>query len=160
MKIAKRTKKFAIVGIAAALVIGGGGAAFAYWTAQGTGTGTATTGNSVDFTVTSVAPVGDPLFPGGPEQTVTFTVANDGAGAGPQTLTSVTVSVANADGSAWTAVSGCSAADYAIGTPSVVYGEIASGDDVSGTVTITMNNLGTDQNACQGKTVPLYLVAS
>ena len=158
MNIEKRTKKFVIAGVAAALVIGGGGAAFAYWTAQGTGTGTATTGVSTDFTVTSVAPVGDPLVPGGSSQSVTFTVANESTT--PQTLTSVTVAVANADGTAWTAVPGCSAADYTIGTPSVVYGEIAGGADVSGTVTIAMNNLGTDQDACQGVTVPLYFVAS
>jgi len=158
MNIEKRTKKFIIAGVAAALVIGGGGAAFAYWTAQGEGTGTATTGVSVEFAVTSLAPVGDPLVPGGSTQSVTFTVANDSTT--PQTLTSVTVAVANADGSEWIAVTGCSAADYTLGTPSVVYGEIAGGADVSGTVTIAMNNLGTDQDACQGVTVPLYLVAS
>ncbi|HWH97980.1 MAG TPA: hypothetical protein VNS80_06395 [Pseudolysinimonas sp.] len=158
MNIEKRTKKFVIAGVAAALVIGGGGAAFAYWTAQGSGTGTATAGVSTDFTITSVAPVGDPLVPGGSTQSVTFTVVNESTT--PQTLTSVTVTVANADGTAWTAVPGCSAADYTIGTPSVVYGELDGGADVSGTVTIAMNNLGTDQDACQGVTVPLYLVAA
>jgi hypothetical protein len=158
MKTENQAKKFAIAAVAAALVLGGGGAAFAYWTAQGAGTGTATTGASVDFTIASEAPVGDPLYPGGPSQSVSFTVTN--ASAGPQTLSSVTVSVANADGSAWIAVPGCAAADYSLGTPSVVYGALAAGGTVSGTVTITMNNTVTNQDACQGVPVPLYFEPS
>lgn len=158
MKSENRVKKFAIATIVTALVLGGGGAAFAYWTAQGTGTGTATTGASVDFTVSSVAPVGDPLYPGGPSQSVSFTVTN--ASAGPQTLSSVTAAVANADGSAWIAAPGCSAADYSLGTPSIVYGEMLASGTKSGTVTITMNNTGTNQDACQGVTVPIYFQAS
>lgn len=141
-----------------ALAAGAGGAAIAYWTAENAGSGTASTGTSDDFTVTREAPVGDPLFPGGPSQSVTFTVVNDGAGS--LRLTSVTATVANADGSAWTAAPGCSAADFTIGTPSISYGEVAGLESVTGTVTSTMNDLGGGQDGCQGVTVPLYLVAS
>lgn len=158
MKTENRSKKFAIAAVAAALVLGGGGAALAYWTAQGTGTGTATTGASVDFTIASEAPVGDPLYPGGPSQSVSFTVTNPSAG--PQTLSSVTVAVANADGTEWVAVAGCSAADYTLGTPSIVYGVMLASGTKPGTVTITMNNTGTNQDACQGVTVPLYFQAA
>lgn len=158
MNTEKRTKKFIILGIAAALVLGGGGAAFAYWTAQGSGTGTATTGVSSGFTVTSTAPVGADLYPGGPTQSVTFTVANEATA--PQTLEEVTVTVANADGSAWTAVVGCSAADFTIGTPVVDYGEIAGETSVEGTVTIALINSGTNQDACQNIDVPLYIAAA
>lgn len=154
----KHSKKLVIAGIVAALVLGGGGTALAYWTSQGTGIGTATTGETVDFEVASEAPVGAALIPGGPEQTVAFTVTNPSAGV--QTLSSVVVTVANSDGSTWVAIPGCSAADYTVGTPDVVYGEIAADDAVTGSVSITMNNLGTDQNACQSVTVPLYFVAA
>jgi hypothetical protein len=153
-----RTKKIAIVVIASALILGGGGAAFAYWTSSGTGTGTATTGTSTTLTVSSSAPTGGPLSPGGPSQSVAFAVANPGSGS--QQLSSVVVSVATSTGTVWNAIPGCSAADYALGTPVIAYGPIAGGGSVSGTVTVTMNALASDQDACQGVTVPLYFVAS
>jgi hypothetical protein len=145
-------KRVAIVAASAVLVLGGGAAAFAYWT------GTATTGESVDFTVASTAPTGDPLTPGGTSQSVAFTVTNTAATS--QTLSSVVVTVANADGTAWVAVSGCSAADYTVAAPVIVYGPIAQGDDAAGTVAVSMVNSGTDQDACQNITVPLYFAAS
>ena len=157
MTIEKRTKKFVIAGIAAALVLGGGGAAFAYWTAQGIGSGTATTGESVAFLVTSDPPVGDPLTPGGPAQTVTINVTNEAEG--DQTLLAVTAQIANPDGTAWI-VTGCSAADYTVGTPVFVYGGIASGATLSGTVTIELINSGVNQDGCQNVDVPLYFVAN
>ena len=153
-----RSKKIAIIAIAAALVLGGGGAAFAYWTSSGSGTGTATTGTSTALTVSSSAPTGGPLSPGGPTQTVAFSVTNPGTGG--QALASVVVTVASAGGVAWTAVPGCSAADYTVGTPTITYGTIAGGASTPGTVTVTMISRVTNQDACQGVTVPLYFVAS
>ena len=153
-----RTKKTAIISITAALVLGGGGVAFAYWTSSGTGTGSATTGTSVALDVTSSAPTGPALSPGGASQSVPFEVSNPGSGS--QSLTSVAVTVAAEDGTEWIDTPGCSAADYTLGTPVVTYGPIAGGDSVSGTVSVTMNSLDADQDACQGVTVPLYFVAS
>ncbi len=156
------TRKRRIVAAAAtvAIVALGGGLAYAYWTSTGTGTGSATTGTSSNFVVASSAPTGGPLTPGGPSQSVAFTVTNPGTGS--QNLSSVVVTVANANGSAWTAVVGCSSADYTVGTPVITggYGQIAALGVKSGTVTVTMNNLGTNQDACKSVTVPLYIVAS
>ena len=148
----------AIVSVVLALVLGGGGAAFAYWTSSGTGTGTATTGNSVALTVTSSAPTGGALSPDGPTQTVAFSVTNPGTGG--QALASIVVSVASATGAAWTAVPGCSASDYTVGTPTITYGTIAGGASLTGTVTVTMIDRGINQDACQGVVVPLYFIAS
>ncbi len=75
-------------------------------------------------------------------------------------MTSVVVTVANANGSPWTAVAGCSASDYVVGTPVVTYGVIAGSSQVSGTVSITMVNSASNQDGCQNATVPLYFVAS
>ncbi|GAP53936.1 hypothetical protein AHiyo6_05010 [Arthrobacter sp. Hiyo6] len=111
----------------------------------------------MNFTVTSQAAAGGPLSPGGPSQTVAFTVANPGTGV--QKLNTVAVTVATSTGTAWTAVTGCSAADFTV-TPSIVPGEIAPGGTVSGTVTVTMNNLSSNQDGCKGVTVPLYFSAS
>lgn len=155
-KFTARTKRVAI--ITAAMLAVGGGAAYAYWTSTGTGTGSATTGSSTPFTIASQAPSGAALAPGGTAQSIAFTVTNPGSGS--QNLSGVTVTVANANGTAWTAVSGCSALDYTVGTPAITYGQIAPGGNIAGTVTLTMNNRASDQDACQGVTVPLYFAAS
>ena len=153
-----RKNRLLAVVAAVALVAVGGGLAFAYWTGTGSGVGSATTGVSTTFDVTSDPPSGAALTPGGPAQTVDFTVTNPGTGS--QNLSSVVVTVANADGTAWVAVAGCSSADYTLGTPTITYGEVAGGTGVDGTVTVTMNDLTTDQDACQGVTAPLYFAAS
>jgi hypothetical protein len=152
-------RRFTITAIVTALLLAaGGGVAFAYWTAAGAGTGSASTGTSTAFTVTSTAPTGGPLTPAGTSETVAFTVANPGTGSAK--LTVVGVRVAATDGTAWTAITGCSALDYTVGTPTITYGEIAGGSALSGTVTLTMNDLTTSQDACKNVSVPLYFTAS
>lgn len=153
----KKKRILAVVSVVAALMLCGS-LAYAFWTSSGSGTGSATTGTSANFVVTSSAPTGGPLTPGGPTESVAFTVANPGTGT--QNLTSVVVTVANADGSAWTAVTGCSSADYTVGTPAITYGSIAASGTASGTVSVTMNNTASNQNGCKSATVPLDIVAS
>lgn len=155
-KVAGRKKRIIIT--TAALVAIGGGAAFAYWTATGTGTGQASAGQTVAFKVASTPATGDALTPGGPTQSASFSVKNENTGT--QILANVTAKVANADGSAWVAIPGCSAADFAVGTPEITKGQIAAGTTVSGTVSIQMVNRDANQNACQNVTVPLFFEAS
>lgn len=151
-------KRLAGLAVAVAVVAIGGGIAFAYWSSSGTGTGSAATGTSANFTVTSTAPTGGPLSPGGPAETVGFSVNNTGTGS--QKLTAVVASVAGPTGTTWNAVAGCSSADYTVGTPTITYGNIAGGGSLAGTVTVTMNNLATNQDACKNAAVPLYFAAS
>ena len=154
-----RQQKITITAVIAGLLVAaGGGAAYGYWSTSGSGTGAASTGTSSSFTVTSSAPTGGPLTPGGASETISFTVANPGTGSAK--LSAVTVRVAAADGSAWTAVTGCSALDYTVGTPTITYGEVAGGASVIGTVTLTMTDLSTAQDACKTIPVPLYFAAS
>jgi hypothetical protein len=154
-----RKRRFTITAIAAAILLsGGGGVAFAYWTSSGSGAGVASTGTTSAFTVTTSAPTGGPLTPGGPAETVTFTVANPGTGS--QKLSAVAVRVAASDGTAWTAITGCSALDYALGVPTIIYGEIAGSSSVSGTVTVAMLDLGSSQDSCKNASIPLYFAAS
>jgi hypothetical protein len=146
----------AIIAIAAV-----SGVAYAYWTSSGTGSGSATTGTSAGFTVTSQDPTGGPLTPGGGGETVGFTITNPGPGV--LKLSSVVITVANDDGSTWTPTgdaAGCSTLDYAIAAPTVTYGNILALGNRTGTVVVTMNNLGTNQDACKNVAVPLYIVAS
>ena len=156
-KVAGREKRIVIT--TAALLAVGGGAAFAYWSAMGQGDGTAQTGNTTDFTITSTVTSGGPLSPGGPTQTLTFTVTNPGSGV--QKLSAVNVTVADAEGTLWDSGSGCSSADFALGTPALTATEIPAGGTASGTVTLQMKDrAGINQNGCKNVTVPLHFVAS
>jgi hypothetical protein len=157
-KLSKKNKRITAVIAAATVIAVGGGVAYAYWSSTGTGSGSAITGTSTGFTVASSAATGDPLTPGGPTETVAFTVTNSGSGS--QMLSSVAVTVAGPAGAAWTAVPGCSKLDYTVGTPVITYGQIAAAGVASGTVTVTMNNLDSNQDACKLAVVPLYFVAS
>lgn len=150
-------KRTAII-LAAVLTLTGAGIAFAYWTSTGTGTGTATTGESVALEITSEAGVGE-LAPGSAGQTIDFTVTNPGEGT--QNLTTVTVEIANEDGTPWVPALGCLATDYTAEVSTAPpAGEIAPGGSVDGTVTVTLENTAINQDACQGEDVPLLLTAS
>ena len=152
-----RRKSIAIV-LAALVTLAGGGVAFAYWTSTGSGTGSATTGESAAFTITAATPEGD-LAPGSAGQTVDFTVTNPGEGV--QTLTAVSVAMAGPTGTPWVPPTGCSIADYTAAiTTAPPTGPIAAGASVEGTVTVTLANTGVNQDACQGEEVPLYFTAS
>jgi hypothetical protein len=157
MRTISKTAKIAVAGVSAA-TLAMSGVAYAYWSTSGTGTGSAATGSSSAFVVTSDPATGDPLTPGGPSQTVAFHVNNPSAG--HQYLSAVAITVAEAGGGTWDDVAGCSAADYTVGTPSFTGGDMAPGTTINGTVTITMNNLASNQDACEGATVPLYIAAS
>lgn len=158
-KSISRTKKVIILAsAAAAIAVTGAGVALAYWTSTGTGDGTATTGTSTAFTITAEDAVGV-LAPGSDGQTVDFTVTNPGPAT--QRLSSVVVTLADAEGVAWVPTGDCDIADYTA-TISVapVYGSIAAGDSLTGTATVVLANTAEDQDDCQGQTVPLHFVAA
>jgi hypothetical protein len=158
-KLSKRNKRITTAVAVVAILGVGGGAAYAYWTSTGHGSGTGTTGVATDFTVTGVSVTsGVALTPGGPSQTIGFTVNNPNTG--NQILSSVVATVATTTGATWSAVPNCSALDYTVGTPTITYGVIAGGGSLTGSVVVSMNNLGSNQNACQGVAYPLYFAAS
>ena len=154
-KVAGRKKR--IIGTTVALVAIGGGAAFAYWTATGTHDTSTAAGTATNFTVTSTI-AGPDLSPGGPTQTVTFTVKNPGTGV--QKVSRVDVTVANSDGSDWTSDNGCKTADFAITDYSFTAKELAKNETATGTVTLQMINRDADQDGCKGAAVPLHFAAS
>ena len=80
---------------------------------SGSGSGSATVGTDTPWQVDVDAALGGPLTPGGPVQTVGYTVTNNSSG--NQYLAGVTVSVdKNANGSAWDGPGNCSAADFSV----------------------------------------------
>ena len=147
-----------LVALVVILIVAVGGVAFAYWTSSGTGTGEAQTGTSSALEVEGGTATGAALTPGGPSQTVPFTVTNTSTGT--QDFSSVVVTVATDTGGTWSPAGGCSAADYTVGTPVIEYGELAGGESVTGTVELSMNNRPVNQDGCKTLDVPLYFVVS
>ncbi|MFC7503562.1 hypothetical protein ACOACQ_02190 [Nocardioides sp. CPCC 206347] len=146
MAIAKK-KKFAVAGGVGALVITAG-AAFAYWTSNGSDDATAQVADENAWTVLiDDASIGDTgtLTPDGDIDNVTFTISNDEEGT--KQITAVTATVA-------TTAAGCSDADFAITNLTDLVGDdVAGGGSVSGSFDIQMIDTGSNQDGCKGATL-------
>lgn len=105
MAIARLNKKQKIAIVTAALVLGIGGTAFAYWTQMGSGTGGAGTGTTVGLVVNQTNTVTD-LYPGGAPQALLGNFDNPNTAA--VTIGAVSASVTE------TSVAGCLPEWYAI----------------------------------------------
>jgi hypothetical protein len=167
-------RKRAGVALSAVAVLALAAGAYAYFSAQGTGTGNATVGKTVNFKVAQTATTGGPLYPDGhigePNVvTDTYTVTNPGPGS--QKLNQVVVSIANADGSAWSSGK-CTASDFSVERQPVGQsftdtrpartwdGDVPAGSSLSEDVTVEMIDSRANQDDCQGVTVPLFFSAS
>jgi hypothetical protein len=144
----------------AALVVGGllavvaAGAAYAYWTNSGTGSGSAATGTNVGITVTqTTTPSG--LYPGGPTASLAGSFTNTNAG--KVYVHQITATIGTPTGPNIDGTHPCLATDYQInGFPVTVDAEVpaTSGGTWTG-ASIQMLDTGSNQDGCQGATVPL-----
>jgi hypothetical protein len=107
------------------------------------------------------------LYPGGPAQTIDFTVYNPGATT--EALNSVSIAVAYDSGNGYvestpgdtsTDVAGCYASWFSTTPETWSGGSIASGQTVDGSGTVSMPSNAADQDACQGATLGLVFSAS
>jgi hypothetical protein len=151
--ISRKTSKLT-VGTAAVVLIGSG-AAFAYWTTGGAGTGSATTGDTVSLTAVQTSTVTG-MRPGDAAQALSGNFNNPNSG--PTYVTSVTASISAVDKAA--GVPGtCDATDYVLANATMsVNAQIPAGN-AQGTwsgATIKFNNkTSVNQDACKGATVTL-----
>jgi hypothetical protein len=128
-------KRIVAAGLAVGLTLGVAGAAFAYWTSSGQGTGSATTGHSTAFTVSSTADTSADLVPNtgiltattpgkGVVDNVAYTVTNNSTGS--VNLSQITIQVAGSTGTSpaatptvFSVTSGgnpaCTASDFSVG---------------------------------------------
>lgn len=178
MKLIKSKKGLALLATLAVAAVAAIGA-YAYFTSTGTGTGSAQVGSASPWTVgESGSPSGAlAMYPNasigtGDIQTHGYTVTNPSTG--NQSLNQVVISIANSDGSAWSAQAdtskpACTAADFSVGgqpigtawTDTSLAQDFAAGASHSATVTVQMIDNGFNQDNCQGLTnVPLYFSAS
>ena len=154
--MAKFTKKKKIAILVTALVVLIGGAAFAYWTAGGSGTGTADTGSNVPITVVQTSTI-SAMGPGDTAQTLSGNFTNTNSG--PVYGGTVTASISSVTKAVNAPAGTCAASDYTLGTPIMtVNAEVPAGTSQgswSG-ATIRFNNKATvNQDACKGATVNL-----
>jgi hypothetical protein len=169
VQISKKLAVLAASGLATITVAGG---SYAYFTASGSGNGTATVGTSSPWAVTHTLTAGGAMNPGGFQQRVDFSVKNNSTGV--QNLGSVVLSVPNnGPGDALSVQDnpGCLVSWFDIqqrpyaaepATPhSITLGDIAGGATRTGSSLIQMNNGGSvNQDACKGITLPLVITAS
>jgi hypothetical protein len=162
-------RKRVAVPLAAVVALGIAAGAFAYFTSTGTGTGAATVGSATAWKVNPSAAAGGPLYPGSGTQTIPYTVTNQASGS--QALTGTTAVVASYAGSPNTGdvtqvgvpVAGCLASWFtATNTPPASLPQTLAGSATStaGSVAVTMQDSGTNQNVCEGATPDITVSAS
>ena len=142
-------KQWVILGLAAVVAGTAAFGAYAYWTASGTGQGTAAVGtdNGVTIVVTNT---GAALYPGG-SATVTFHVQNN------STTSSVMVGKVVQDGPVTGLPVGCLAADFSFGDVTLNESVAASGNGPNHTGTLAMANTAANQDACKNQSPVLHL---
>lgn len=126
--------------------------AYAYWTANGSGTGSATTAAGTSAITANQTTALTPMYPGDSPQTISGDFDNPNSG--PVYITNVTVSIASV-----TAPGTCDASDFTLSGASMAVGaEVPAGTSQGSFTgaTIQFNNkAATNQDGCKGATVNL-----
>jgi hypothetical protein len=146
-----RKRRILAAAIVTAILVGGAGGAYAYWTNTGSGTGSAATGTNVPVTINQTTVV-TPLAPGVAAQTLSGTFTNTNSG--PVYVGTVTVSIGTITGGGPT----CEATDYVItnGTMTVnAQVPVGTGGSWTGASIAFNNKVGENQNDCKNATVAL-----
>lgn len=154
----RKNKQRALIALSAIGVLIAASAAIAYFTSAGSGTATATVGTS--STVTLKATVTGSLYPG-TSSPVTFTVDNPSTG--KQRVGTISLEKIAPDASHLS----CSAVVTG-GNPDFTMAEVAvnkvygpgNSQAVTPAGSLTMNETGINQDACQGATLTLTLKSS
>ena len=158
----KPNKKSAAIMIAALAVIVGGGAAYAYWTAGGSGTGSATTSASTsNVTVVQTSTV-TAMQPGDSAQTLSGNFNNPNSG--PAYVATVTAAIGSVTKAGGAPAGTCDSTDYTLANAAMtVDAEIPAGSAQGAWTGATVkfnNKAGVNQNACKGATVNLTYTVS
>ena len=148
-----------VLGVVASLVVAG--AAFAYWTAGGSGGGTASTAGAQSALTANQTTTLTAMYPGDSAQTISGNF--DNTNSGPIYVNTVTVSIASVTKAAGAPAGTCDATDYTLASAAMtVNNEIAAGTGKGSFTgaTLKFNNKATNQDACKGATVNLaYAIA-
>ena len=148
-----------VLGVVASLVVAG--AAFAYWTAGGSGTGTGSTAGAQSALTANQTTSLTAMYPGDTAQTISGNFDNPNSG--PIYVNTVTVSIASVTKAASAPAGTCDATDYTLASAAMtVNNEVAvgTGKGAFTGATVKFNDKATNQDACKGATVNLaYAIA-
>lgn len=151
----KITTLVAVVGLLAIST-----AAYAFWTAGGSGTGTGAAGTTSSVTVNQ-STVLTAMYPGDTAQTLAGTFNNPNTG--PVTITSVTASISSVTKAGVTAT-GCDATDFTIAGTATIgnAGSVPNGNPQGSWtgLTIKFNNKASNQDPCKNATVNIAYTAA
>jgi hypothetical protein len=157
-RILKRKRVAVPLGVVMSLAVAA--AAFAYFTSTGSETNTVSVGSASPWTVTPSAARGGPLYPGSGTENIPYTITNTSPG--HQQLSGTSAVVASYSGSVkadagyvtqgGNAQVGCLASWFAaVNTaPTGLPQDLAGGGSVKGSVAVTMQDSGSNQDACAG----------
>ena len=153
------TRRAIVVAGALAVVIAG--SAIAYWTAGGSGTGSATVAAAATALTANQTTVLTAMYPGDSAQTIAGNFDNPNPG--PVHVATVTVSIASVTKAPGAPAGTCDGTDFVLtGAAMAVAAEIGPGNGV-GAFTgaqIRFNNKAVNQDACKGATLNLaYAIA-
>ena len=156
------TKKRAIVALSVVAALAIAGAAVAYFSSSGSGTGKASVGTAKDFSV-GVTDATGTLYPdnGASSQSLPYTITNGASFS--QKLTSTSVSVPSLNGdvtSGGSEVPGCLVSWFHVTDTPPAYGTIAPGDHVSGSVKVTMDDSTASQDSCKSASPDIKVSAN
>jgi len=148
------SKKVVGIGLAAGLVLGAGGAAFAFFGGSGTGSGSTTAGTN--DVVTLSATIAGAIVPGDGGQTVAISVHNPNAGSVYiSTVSGATPNVTSSD-PACNLFLNANTGQFTFGPVTEdVY--VPNGDTALTSGTLVWTNESYDQSACAGKPLTLHL---
>ena len=151
----RTTAILAILGAVAAA-----SAAIAYWTAGGSGTGSATTGTNVALTAVQTSTVTN-MYPGDGAQTLSGNFNNPNPSL--SYVATVTASIASVTKATGAAAGTCDANDYTLAAAVMTVGADVLAGTAKGAwtgATIKFNNRAVNQDGCKGATVNLaYAIA-
>jgi hypothetical protein len=158
-RVLKRKRVVVSLGVVASLALTA--AAIAYFTSTGSGTGQATVGTSTAWSVTFGTTTGT-MYPGSGTSNVPYTVTNPSSG--HQYLASTSATVKD-DGSGnitdgGSSVAGCSSSWFTATNHSPAAVDLAGAGTTTGSVDVTLANVGSSQDPCKGHHPDIVVDAS
>jgi hypothetical protein len=155
----KFTKKKAAAALGVVALLGGGYAAYAYWTGGGSGSGSAQATTPSAVTVNQTTSVSN-LYPGATPVTLSGNFNNPNSGT--VFIANVTASIQAFSTQTDGTKPACTEADFAIGGSATVNAEIAAGNGVgswSGLTVRLLNGAGNQDN-CKNQPITIVYTAN
>jgi hypothetical protein len=158
--LSKVTKKRALIaGVIGLLVIAG--AAIAYWTAGGSGSGTASVAGAQSALTANQTTTLTAMYPGDSPQTISGNFDNPNPG--PIFVSTVTASISSVTKASGAPAGTCDATDFTLANAVMTVNAQVAAGTAKGSwtgATLQFNNKATNQDACKGATVNLsYAIA-